>query len=458
MRSFQYLLCVLLTTAFLSAGAEAHAQAPPILLQRCYGGDSTDQINCIRQTPDGGFIAVGMTLSVNGDLAGIGGIRGIWVLKLDGMANIEWQKTYYDSFVRGSYIEPTSDGGYILTGSQTIKLRADGAVDWSLDQQGVTIHQTADSGYILCNGYGTPAVVKLHRDGSVQWQKAYNAVPPNSFDPFYTINDAIPANSGGYMITGGYSYDVGGTFAFISKIDDTGHILPPFNELASHGSGLHIVHTPDGKYVMAGNKTNYYIISKYDDTCGVYWNRQVQFNHFYDVAATFDHSYLACGINDSNAEDMLFVMFDDAGNVIWKKDISGPMQDIATSVIQAYNGNYVAAGYSSSNSSDITGNHGGEDGVVVIFGTNVSVHATPDPAGEVVLYPIPASQSVSITLPPGFEEASIQVFDMMGRKVGCPVDGVGLNRSIRLTGLPAATFLLRIEGNGSVINRKIVHL
>src|SRR5580692_6331597 len=76
---------------------KTQAQAPPLLWQRCYGGDSTDAINCIKQTSDGGYIAAGYTLSVNGDLAGNGGITGLWVLKLDPFGNIQWERTYNDT-------------------------------------------------------------------------------------------------------------------------------------------------------------------------------------------------------------------------------------------------------------------------------------------------------------------------------------------------------------------------
>jgi hypothetical protein len=68
------------------------AQAPPVLWQRCYGGSNQDMINCIKPTGDGGYIAAGGTLSVDGDLAGNGGITGLWVLKLDPLGNIEWEK------------------------------------------------------------------------------------------------------------------------------------------------------------------------------------------------------------------------------------------------------------------------------------------------------------------------------------------------------------------------------
>src|SRR5262249_3086673 len=60
----------------------------------------------------------GYTYSNDGDVSGNHGGVDYWVVKLDGTGNISWQKTLGGS--GGDYgqnVEPTADGGYIVSGS-----------------------------------------------------------------------------------------------------------------------------------------------------------------------------------------------------------------------------------------------------------------------------------------------------------------------------------------------------
>ncbi len=70
-----------------------------------YGGSAYDEINAIRQTSDGGYIAVG---DANSDL---------WVLRLDSSGNILWQKAMGGTGNDSAYdVRATSDGGFIVAG------------------------------------------------------------------------------------------------------------------------------------------------------------------------------------------------------------------------------------------------------------------------------------------------------------------------------------------------------
>ena len=86
--------------------------------QKTYGGSDVDFLYAIQQTSDGGYITCGQTESLNGDLSINRGITDAWVLKLNSLCNIVWNKTYGgsndDGF--GSIIQ-TQNGNYIMTGS-----------------------------------------------------------------------------------------------------------------------------------------------------------------------------------------------------------------------------------------------------------------------------------------------------------------------------------------------------
>lgn len=95
----------------------AHAQAPAIQWQKCYGGTGDEAANCIIQTTDGGYIAAGYTNAANGDVTGVHGGYDYWVVKINPAGTIEWQKAYGGSFDdQAASIRQTTDGGYIVAG------------------------------------------------------------------------------------------------------------------------------------------------------------------------------------------------------------------------------------------------------------------------------------------------------------------------------------------------------
>ncbi len=79
--------------------------------QKRYGGSGEDQAADIRQTSDGGFILACTSSSIGG------GDNDFWILKLDSLGNIVWQKGYAGSGDdQAKSVVQTSDGGYIVGG------------------------------------------------------------------------------------------------------------------------------------------------------------------------------------------------------------------------------------------------------------------------------------------------------------------------------------------------------
>ncbi|MFC2168212.1 CFI-box-CTERM domain-containing protein, partial [Acidobacteriota bacterium] len=79
---------------------------------KIFGGEKNDFAHSIQQTFEGGYVVAGETKSF-----GIGD-KDIWILKLNVLGDIEWQKTYGGSQTDvASSIQQTSDGGYIVAGS-----------------------------------------------------------------------------------------------------------------------------------------------------------------------------------------------------------------------------------------------------------------------------------------------------------------------------------------------------
>ena len=74
-----------------------------ILWQRCYGGSGPDVGKDIKSTTDNGFILTGYTGSVDGDVTGWHGVADYWVIKIDSVGGIVWQKCIGGTGFDGGY-------------------------------------------------------------------------------------------------------------------------------------------------------------------------------------------------------------------------------------------------------------------------------------------------------------------------------------------------------------------
>ncbi len=90
-----------------------------LLWQKSLGGNSIDQANSIKQTIDGGFIVAGFSYSNDGDVSGNHGADDFWIDKLNIEGNMMWQKCLGGSGDDGANcIQQTFDGGFIAVGGQ----------------------------------------------------------------------------------------------------------------------------------------------------------------------------------------------------------------------------------------------------------------------------------------------------------------------------------------------------
>ena len=147
--------------------------------QKFYGGTSTDMAQSIQQTTDGGYIVAGTSDSSNTDVTNNNGSADYWVLKLNSLGELQWQKALGgSSFDYGKSIQQTTDGGFIVCGKinsnnglvtgnhgdedyWVVKLDNSGSVLWqktlggSGTDWGQSIQQTSDGGYIVAGTTGS---------------------------------------------------------------------------------------------------------------------------------------------------------------------------------------------------------------------------------------------------------------------------------------------------------------
>lgn len=154
------------------------AQAPKIQWQKCLGGSLDDKAYVVQQTSDYGYVVVGHSTSVDGDVATTHNNPEYWIVKLSSVGSIQWQKSFGGShYDVARSVQQTTDGGYIIAGEShssdgdvfgyhfgtydfwLVKLDAIGNIQWSKcfggegggygDEHAYTVQQTSDGGYIV---------------------------------------------------------------------------------------------------------------------------------------------------------------------------------------------------------------------------------------------------------------------------------------------------------------------
>lgn len=201
--------------------------------QKSFGGSAIDEAHTIQQTRDGGYIVAGRSESFGGDVTGNHGTSDCWVIKLDGGGVLQWQKTFGGSnFDAAASIQQTNDGGYIMSGRTlsadgdisgnhgsydcwVVKMNDIGALQWQKSLGGTkeefanTIQQTSDGGYIVAghaessdgdvtSNYGSYDfwVVKLDSGGALQWQKSLGGAGTEE------VRSIEQTSDGGYIMAG----------------------------------------------------------------------------------------------------------------------------------------------------------------------------------------------------------------------------------------------------------------
>lgn len=180
-----------------------------------------------------------------------------------------WKKTYDQRYLLD--FQPTSDGGYILSGSSyssqaiLLKLDANGDSLWQQPYSGIPVYglnsvkETPDHGFVavgFISGFvGTnPYVFKLDSTGITEsWSLTLGPEEGNA-------NHVIIDPSGNCVVTGTKQVTHGGGFtvmlpaAFVSKISPNGTLLQDqiFDNLIDNSSRA-VRYTSDGNFVIAGS-------------------------------------------------------------------------------------------------------------------------------------------------------------------------------------------------------------
>jgi len=237
-----------------------------------YGGSSLDWAFSVQQTHDGGYIITGSTQSYGA------GSHDVWLIKTDKLGIEEWNYTFGGSeFDHGNSVLQTTDGGYIIAGITLsygagsydfwlIKTDASGIEEWNYtfggteDDQGNTVQQTADGGYIIVGhttSYGAGDydvyLVKTDGSGTEEWSQTYGGI-------YMDIGEGVwQTSDGGYILTGETkSYGAGSYDVYLVKTDASG--VEEWSRAyggSNDDQGYCVQQTADGSYITVGRTKSF---------------------------------------------------------------------------------------------------------------------------------------------------------------------------------------------------------
>ena len=282
----------------------AFAQNPLVKIwDGTFGGTDSDDLQCMKQTSDGGYILGGTSSS------GIGGNKSqpsrggwdYWIVKTDSLGMLQWEHTFGgsgDDYFQS--LAQTPDGGFILGGYSGSQISGDKT-------------QMTRGGYDYW-------IIKTDSLGNKQWDKDFGGT---NTERLYSVQQT---DDNGFILSGHSSSGIGGDKTqsvwgvwdyWILKTDSVGNKLWDKDFGGTDYEELHSAQqTADGGFVFGGFSLS--------GTGG----DKTQGNWGYD--------------------DYWIVKTDSLGNKQWDKDFGGTDEDYLYSIQQSPDGGYFLAGRSQS--------------------------------------------------------------------------------------------------------------
>ncbi len=359
---------ILLISIFISYQLEA--QYFEIVFQQCYGGSSNEAPKTVLSNGHG-FVILGTTTSIDGDVTINHGKSDFWFIKADESGQIIWERTYGGSEQDYSAnMLPSPDGGFVLFGETY-----------------------SNDGDVGCNHStnGDWWLVKTDSLGNILWSRCYGGTHKE------TASQLIYAHEGGYVMTGktgsvdsDISHNNGQYDVWVVKVDWEGEIIW---ERTFGGSrwewASSIGLTTDGGYIVGGGTLS----TNGDVQCeglpgehSTAWvlkldhEGQLEWQNCYggsysdavaDILQTTDGGYVFLGATasgdgdadcfhgtpgDAATRDMWVVKLDETGEIEWHRCLGGSSMEHPSFIRSMQDGGYLVGGSTKSRDGTVTCN------------------------------------------------------------------------------------------------------
>lgn len=347
-----------------------------LLWSKTFGGSDDDRAKDVEELSDGSFLVTGFSRSTDGDVSLNHGNYDFWVIKLNSVGDLIWEKSFGFSGSDQSYvIEKTNDGGFILGGS--LDVTASGGQGNSK-----TSKRHAGGDYWL---------IKIDKNGVKLWSHYYGG---QFTDALFGVAEA---DNGNLILVGSsdssdtdVSNNLGEYDIWVVCTTNTGEMLWKQNFGGNQiDEAFSITKTKDNYFLIAGNSRSSNVnvsenkgssdvwVFKIDANGTLIWEKSFGGSSFEDakeiITNTNGDFYLTGSsrssdfdvANNNGNKDVWVLKLDENGTILWQKNIGGANLDASNSLAFLKDNSLIIAGESWSSDVDITENKGFSDGLII---------------------------------------------------------------------------------------------
>jgi len=360
-------IILFLTCFYISAFSQEMA----IKWQQCYGTPDMNTTYTIEKAGNG-YLVGSEVLVADPGISNYHGSTDIWVLNIDSLGSIIWEKCFGGS--KGERIEKIirkSDQEFFLFGSTS---STDGDV------------------HSFNHGNGDIWVVDINGQGTINWEKCYGGPAVEE------VRDMILTPDGGFLMLsriatagGDVSQYYGSWDNWMCKCDSLGNI--EWEKTLGNqwlDSGMEMIINSEGHIMMIGAAAHYggMVDCDADDGYGDVWLVELDMEgnvlwqrcyggSAYDLGCVIrelDDGYIfAAGSTSADGDitghhgpgglppdgtlDIWTVRIDNQGVIVWQKSLGGYDYDTPNFIDQVSDGSFIVIGMTDSNDGDVSGNH-----------------------------------------------------------------------------------------------------
>lgn len=457
--------------------------------QKSFGGTGVDILYSVKNTYDGGFILAGTSSSNKSEdkKDDSKGQEDFWIIKLDAKGKELWQRTIGGvSQEKLLSITPTKDGGYIIGGSSSsnktladskgkvdefgksenskgnldywiVKLDSDGKKEWDKTLGGryydelKSIEQTHDEGFILGGysnspvsgdkteaniGQGDYWIVKLNKDGVLQWQRTLGGDKDDNLFALTQTNDKgfIVGGSSNSSATDAKSEtSKNGSDFWVVKLDEIGNVQwQETYDYGKHDMLSSIVENTDGTFLIGGYAQSELKSNAKGKTLGLKTGKKEKE-----------------GINDYIA---LKIKAD--GEEIWTQTVGSNGDEVLKKLFETRDGGYILAGTSNGSiSRDKNSVRGGQDFWIVKLKDKEKKDKEKQ---KVEAIPNPALSYTNAIIGYEYKDGTVTLYDINGRSLQTVKVEGERTVPINLSGLPQGVYLIEVKTNVSTDGVKVI--
>ncbi|MEW7279067.1 hypothetical protein ABW636_10780 [Aquimarina sp. 2201CG1-2-11] len=359
---------------------------------KTYGGTGDERAEKIIATKDGGYIVVGYNRSSDGDVSQNEGLQDYWVIKINASGELQWEKSFgFGGIDRAFSVIQTEDNGYFVTGFFDVSLSNGGGNDDGPSSASKNKNTQK-------HGVGEFWGIKLNEAGETEWRRYFGG---NDNDRSY---DVVQTKDGGFLMIGSsesesgsadvsdISVNLGSYDYWAVKIDAQGNLVW---EKTYGGTEIDVAYgiaaVGDGTYIIVGDARSADVnvsnakgnadlwIIRIDDNGNMLWEKAIggtQFDTGRGIHKTKNGHFIITGNSRSNdvdldknngQSDILSIVINDKGDVLWKSIVGGGQAEFATGCIETTDKKFVIVGNSESDDLDIPENKGSKDLILIKY-------------------------------------------------------------------------------------------